>query len=113
MNCIKESRDQAIITSANLKNLFWKTTDESTKEQIMDSATAIDELISKITLDDLAARTDEFNQMSKFVKDTIIPKLDELQKQLQKFIAIDNQFQSALTDVVKLSTTITPLTIPI
>jgi F0F1-type ATP synthase beta subunit len=92
---------QSSITSVTAA--YWDATDPTIKTTLASLQTDLDALSTKLAQEDLESRTEDFSAAADTLSHKVLPEIKALQEHIASIVKVDSTVQSALTDLVKLS----------
>lgn len=109
----QNSARQTIEAAAkSAQTMYWATRDQDARAHLMDVSTNLNDLLAKLNQDDLASHEAEFQAAGNLLKTQILPKLQALDKSVEKLIQAEGVLKTGLGDLMKVSTTVSFFKLP-
>ena len=107
-----ETRTLLETSAKSISAAYFDIKDEAARDTFMKLETDINGVLTTLNQDDLESRTEEFASAAATMQKSVLPAIKQLDASIEKIIAVEGAVKVALTDLVKLSSTVSFFKIP-
>lgn len=108
-----ELRSLAETSAQDCFNAFFSSRDEETRDILVKMQVDLEKVVTSLTQEDLASRTEAFSAVARTMKDDVLPAIKKLDERVAKLVVVDQNLKTVMTNLVKLSSSVTFLAIPV
>jgi hypothetical protein len=101
-----------VAAQGSVNEAFWAHQDEPLGDELMDIELLLNDMVTKLNQDDLESRSAEFAASASAMKDGVLPKIKQLDHSVAKMVDVDEKVKTALSDLLKLSSSVSFFKIP-
>ena len=87
-------------------NAYWDVKDAALKQQLLDLFGNISDVSTKLNQEDLQSRDDEFKDAASAMSQKVLPGIKQLTKSVAEIAMVEGTLKMALTDLVKVSSSV-------
>ena len=93
-------------------NAYWDVKDAALKQQLLDLFGNISDVSTKLNQEDLQSRDDEFKNAASAMSQKVLPGIKQLTKSVAEIAMIEGTLKTAMSDLVKVSSSVDFFGIP-
>jgi len=93
-------------------NAYWDVKDAALKQQLLDLFGNISDVSTKLNQEDLQSRDDEFKDAASAMSQKVLPGIKQLTKSVAEIAMIEGTLKTAMSDLVKVSSSVDFFGIP-
>jgi hypothetical protein len=87
-------------------NAYWDAKDAALKQQLLALFGNISDVSTKLNQEDLQSRDDEFKNAASAMSQKVLPGIKQLTKSVAEIAEVEGTLKTALTDLVKVSSSV-------
>jgi hypothetical protein len=93
-------------------NAYWDVKDAALKQQLLALSCNISDVSTKLNQEDLQSRDDEFKDAASAMSQKVLPGIKQLTKSVAEIAMIEGTLKTAMSDLVKVSSSVDFFGIP-